>query len=321
MDIIGFRQYLNSTASFDDLAHIIKGQPKHFSYRDGFVTIVALCGKNPRTFLEEKGLMRQVAFYDFAPWEESAKRVSEVYKKSFFHPDRVQVLYYNELPMGLTYPLELLVRIGRLMEFENVAVSDSDFQMPYEEIRRAYDFHRSVTKSGEMVITYPRRERRSLDSEDYPINRWAMEDLENLYIYMLSDLKALEQKADFQSGLSITSLEANRVLNFDRVGSWVGNLHMAIQTIRHRGRLENEFVVKTNPQNESTINFEVQCSKIDQLYEYYMIPLSNIIHLALSHPDQYLMEDWTKDYTFERIKEDIQAIQDFYDVWRMKNRS
>ena len=318
-NIIGFRQYLNSQQAFKDLETIIAGQNKYFPASENFKTIVAVCGQNPRDFLEQKNLLSKVAFYYFAPWEESAKRVSEVYKKSFYHPDRVQIVYYNEQPMGLTYPLELLIRIGNLMNFENVAVSDSDFQMSYAEIRRVYDLHLAKAKHNEAVITYPRRARRSLDSDKYPINRWAMEDLENLYIYMLSDLKALKEKADFQSGLSITSRAANMLLNFDRVGSWIGNLHMAIQVIRNKGRLLNEFKVDTNVQNESTINFKVQCAKIDQLFKYYMIPLSNIIHLALSHPEQYLMDDWTKGKSKEELGKTIYAIQDIYEKYKLEN--
>ncbi len=310
--IVGFRQYLKSPKSYQDLVHIIEGQEPHFPAEDGFITIVALCGDNPREFLEKNNLRQKVAFYDFAPWEESAKRVAEVYKKSVHKKDKVQIVFYNENPLGLTYPLELLTHIGNLLDIDHVAVSDSDFQMPYEQIRQAYDFHLSVTREGEAVVTYPKRERRSLDANAYPINRWAMEDLENLYIYLLSDLTVLNHKADFQSGLVITSKAANVNLNFDRVGSWIGNLHIAIQVVSNKGRLEKDFIVKTNPQNESTINFKVQCAKIKQLYQYYLIPLANIIHLALEHPDKYLMSDWTAALSPEQIKEDIFRIEKMY---------
>ncbi len=307
--ILGFRQYLHSKKSYSDLKEIIQGQQKYFPPEDGFLTIVALCGDNPRDFLEENGLRKKVAFYDFAAWEESARRVAEVFVKSLHKADRVQVVHYNEKPLGLTYPLELLVHIANLLKAEHLAVSDSDFQLSYSEIRRVYDYHRSVANPDELVITYPRRQPRSLDAEKYPINRWAMEDLENMYIYFLSDLKVLDSKPDFQSGLSITTRAANKILNFDNVGSWIGNLHMAIQVIRHKGRLEKDFIVRTNRQHESTINFDVQCAKIDQLYRYYMIPLSNIVQLALEHPDRYLMEDWTSGKSPEEIRETILKIE------------
>ncbi len=318
--ILGFRQYLHSAKSYDDLRHIIEGQTEHFAPEQGFLTIVALCGDNPRSFLEESGLIARVAFYDFAPWEESAQRVAQVYKKSLYKVQRVQIIYYNEQPMGLTYPLELLVHIANLLEAEHLAVSDSDFQLDYSEIRRIYDFHLSVAKADEKVITYPRRNPRSLEAEKYPINRWAMEDLENMYIYMLSDLKVLDSKPDFQSGLSITSRAANKILNFDNVGSWIGNLHMAIQVIRAHGRLEKDFEVKTNYQHESTINFDVQCAKIDQLYRYYMIPLANIVQLALEHPERYLMEDWTNGKSREEIAADIHKIEEMNNRYLLEQR-
>ncbi len=318
--ILGFRQYLHSSASYDDLLQIINGQETHFPSEEDFSTIVALCGDNPRDFLEEKGLMKQVAFYDFAAWEESAARVAEVYKRSLFRKHRVQIIYYHQRPMGLTYPLELLSRIARITEADHLAVSDADFQLDYAEIRRVYDFHISVAPAHKKVITFPRRNPRSLETDKYPINRWAMEDLENMYIYMLSDLNVLDSKPDFQSGLSIHSKAANDVLNFDHVGSWIGNLHMAIQIIREKGRLEKDFEVKTNFQHESTINFDVQCAKIDQLYRYYMIPLSNIIRLAVEHPQRYLMADWTNGKSKEEIAQTIYKIEEMNNQYLAAHR-
>ena len=311
-NILGFRQFLKSKSSYNDLIQIINDRDKYFPVEDGFVTIIALCGENPRMFIEENELIGKVAFYDYSAWEESAKRVAEVYEKSQFKQENVQIIHYNENPLGLTYPLELLVNIANLVNCDHLAVCDSDFQFPYIEIRKTFDFHISVASEQDKVITFPRRSRRSLDADKYPIDRWAMEDLENLYIYMLSDLKVLDNKPDFQSGLSITSKHANRELNFDNVGSWIGNLHMAIQVIRHKGRLEKDFIIQTNPQNESTINFDMQCAKIEQLYKYYLIPLSNIIHLAVEHPDRYLMDDWTKDKSGQEIKDIIYKIEELY---------
>lgn len=307
--ILGFRQYLHSPKSYQDLEQIIRDQQKYFPSEQGFLTIVAVCGDNPRDFLEERGLRPKVAFYDYAPWEERAKRVAQVFARSVHKQDRVQIIHYNENPLGLTYPLELLVHIANALQAEHLAVSDSDFQLSYAEIRRVFDHHIANAKADEIVITYPRRHPRSLDTQKYPINRWAMEDLENMYIYFLSDLKVLNSKPDFQSGLSITTRAANAILNFDNVGSWIGNLHMAIQIIRHKGRLDKDFVVKTNYQHESTINFDVQCAKIDQLYRYYMIPLSNIVELAIEQPDKYLMEDWTTGKSKEEIVETIKKIE------------
>jgi hypothetical protein len=318
--ILGFRQYLHSPKSYQDLVQIIKGQKTHFPPQEGFLTIVALCGDNPREFFEQEDLRHEVSFYDFAPWEENARRVAEVFVKSFYKPERVQVIHYNENPLGLTYPLELLVHIANMLNAKHLAVSDSDFQLDYSEIRRVYDYHISVADPDKVVITYPRRQPRSLDTEKYPINRWAMEDLENMYIYLLSDLNVLNCKPDFQSGLSITTRAANRLLHFDNVGSWIGNLHMAIQVIRNKGHLEKDFVVKTNRQHESTINFDVQCAKIDQLYRYYMIPLSNIVQLAIEHPEKYLMDDWTKGKSKEEIAQIIQRIVEMNDRYLAEKR-
>lgn len=318
--IIGFRQYLNSKQSFNDLQRIITEREKCFPTEDGFTIIVALCGQNPREFFEKQHLTKAVAFYDFAAWEESAQRVARVFQKSIYKPKRVQVIYYSQSAQGLTYPLELLVEIANVLQAEHLAVSDSDFQLEYDEIRKVFDYHLSKTIASQKAITFPRRQPRSLDTEKYPINRWAMEDLENMYIYMLSDLKILDSKPDFQSGLSVTTRAANEILEFKRVGSWIGNLHMAIQVIRANGRLLKNFEVKTNMQHESTINFDIQCAKIDQLYRYYMIPLSNIVHLALEHPDHYLMPDWTNHKTAQEIATIIHKIEEMNDRYLASQR-
>lgn len=321
-NIIGFRQYLNSEGSFDDLKKIIMGQHKYFNANESFTTIVALCGKNPDTFLRDQGLLDKAKLYSFAAWEEKAAKVAEVYKKSKQTLEKVQIIHYSNKARGLTYPLELLLHIANLMEYRHLAVSDSDFQMPYNAIRKAYDFHLSVCKNEhDAVITYPRRSRRSLDTDKYPISRWAMEDLENMYIYMLSDLNVIKQKADFQSGLCITNSAAHKNIHFNNVGSWIGNLHLAIQVIHNKGRLENNFLVETNLQNESTINFDVQCSKIDQLYKYYLIPLSNICLLAADHPRRYLMQDWTKGKSIKEIKETINNILEMYTKYSNREKT
>ncbi len=71
-------------------------------------------------------------------------------------------------------------------------------------------------------------------------------------------------------------------------------------------------MVETNLQNESTINFDVQCAKIDQLSEYYLIPLSNICLLVGDHPGRYLMDDWTNGKSNEEIQETIDNILKMY---------
>ena len=311
-NIIGFRQYLKSENSYKDLEKIIRERNNFFPSADGFVTTIAICGDDPQNFITQASLQEEVVLYPFAAWDEQAKKVASVYKKTKKDLNKIQIIHYSDKPRGLTYPLELMVHIANELDFQNLAVSDSDFQVSYPEIRRAFDFHLSVCKDTYPVITFPRRKKRLLDVEKYPINRLAMEDLENMYIYMLSDLNVIDQKADFQSGLVITNQMAHSKLNFNNVGSWIGNLHMAIQVIHNHGRLENDFIVDTNVQNESTINFDVQCAKIDQLYKYYLIPLSNICLLAADHPERYLMSDWTEGKTKEEIKNIINKILDKY---------
>lgn len=95
-NLLGFRQFLRSESSYKDLLHIIEGQTKYFSPDDGFCTVIALCGDNPREFLEENELMNKTAFYNFSAWEESAHRVAQVYFKSCFKKERVQIIHFNE---------------------------------------------------------------------------------------------------------------------------------------------------------------------------------------------------------------------------------
>ena len=317
---VGFRQFLKSKNSYKDLEQLIIGQKEYFPAEQNYVTIIAICGENPLSFLAQKRLEHEVELYSFAAWEEKAAKVANVFIKSRKNLDKIQIIHYSDKPEGLTYPLELLIEISKLFGFKHLSVGDSDFQLSYSEIKKTYEYHLNACKEEKALITFPRRKHRSLDAEKYPINRWAMEDLENMYIYLLSDLSVLKQKADFQSGLLIANKAAYSPLNFHNVGTWIGNLHMAIQVIHNNGILENNFVVETNTQNESTINFDVQCQKIDQLFKYYLIPISNICMLAKEHPERYLMDDWTKDKSDKQINDIINSILDRYKQ-HWKNRS
>jgi len=142
-----------------------------------------------------------------------------------------------------------------------------------------------------------------------------MEDIENLYIYILSNIRFLEMKLDIQSGLFCTNRRANVMLDFNKVGKWVGTLHVAITLLRNTVIQVLQTEVQTNVQHESSINFQIQCHKIDELYDYYLIPMENIIRIAMDNPSRYLMNDWNRDHSNEEIEEALkqifQAYQDF----------
>ena len=312
-NLIGIRQYLNSPNSFQDLRKLIElwqNQPAHTKKR--FTTAVALCGKNPSPFLTAEGFADAVKIYDY-----SALRLSptQLIKRLIFdyQPDeRVQIIYYSTFPEGLTYPVDLFTQMAVFLSYKNLAVSDSDFQIPFEELLRSFEFHIQKNNIQAPLITFPKRKRRSLDAQDYPINRWAMEDIENLYVYFLSNIRFLDMKLDIQSGLFFTNHIANMHLDFERVGKWVGTLHLAISLLRHPDVQVEQIVVDTNIQEDSTISFAVQCSKINELYDYYLIPMENIIRIALDNPRKYLMDDWTQNLSTEEIQQTLENIFQAY---------
>jgi len=312
-NLIGIRQYLNSPNSFQDLRQLVtlwQNQPSQTVKR--FTTAVALCGKNPYPFLKAEGLSDAVKIYDY-----SARRLSptQLIKRLIFdyQPDeRVQIIYYSTFPEGLTYPVDLFTQMAVFLSYKNLAVSDSDFQIPFEELLRSFEFHIQKNNIQAPLVTFPKRKRRSLDAQDYPINRWAMEDIENLYVYFLSNIRFLDMKLDIQSGLFFTNHIANMHLDFERVGKWVGTLHLAISLLRQPDIQVEQIVVDTNIQEDSTISFAVQCSKINELYDYYLIPMENIIRIALDNPRKYLMDDWTQNLTTEEIQQTLENIFQAY---------
>jgi len=147
--VVGFRQYLKSASSYEDLKELIEGQTLHFNPKLGFVTIIAICGENPSDFLKENNLYDNIEFYPFSAWEEKPEKVAKVFQKSVNNLHKVQIIHYSDKPEGLTYPLELLVWISKAFQFEHLSVSDSDFQLPYSEIRRTYDYHLNASKKEE----------------------------------------------------------------------------------------------------------------------------------------------------------------------------
>ncbi|NOX38554.1 MAG: hypothetical protein GXO78_13565 [Calditrichaeota bacterium] len=184
----------------------------------------------------------------------------------------------------------------------------------------AFHHHIGANHGDRPLVTFPKRRRRSLDAENYPINRWAMEDIENLYVYFLSNIRFLDMKLDIQSGLFFTNHLANMTVDFNKVGKWVGTLHLAISLLRQPNIQVEQVPVETNVQHDSTISFGVQCAKIDELYDYYLIPMENIIRIALDNPRKYLMSDWCAALTVEEIQQVLEGIYRAYLDYKKSQR-
>lgn len=302
-NLIGFRQYLHSKQSYLDLKELIRASKD--ALKNGYENTafyVAICGDDPRPFLRESELSGSFQAFSYAGKRLSATQLVKRFIGDYPNGDPIKIIYYSPFPEGLTYPIDLFSQLAVFLNFDHLGVCDSDFQLSFKEVLKSMDFHCQRADEQTPVITFPKRKRRSLDAENYPINRWAMEDIENLYVYILSNIKYLELKLDIQSGLFFTNRQANVLLDFNKVGKWVGNVHVAITLLReHRVNVLHN-LVETNPQNESSINFQVQCRKIEELYDYYLIPLENIIRIALDNPHKYLMNDWNENLSGEEIE-------------------
>jgi len=311
--LIGIRQYLNSPQSFDDLKTMVLLWEKHgASLNPDFTLVVALCGKDPRPFLQREDLDQQVRFYDYVEARFSPAQLVKRFIYDFESDSRLQIVYYSPFPEGLTYPVDLFTQMAVFMHFQHLAVSDSDFQIPFQEMMNAFCHHIDANHGNRPLVTFPKRCRRSLDAENYPINRWAMEDIENLYVYFLSNIRFLDMKLDIQSGLFFTNHLANMVVDFSKVGRWVGTLHLAISLLRQPDIQVEQIPVKTNVQHDSTISFSVQCAKIDELYDYYLIPMENIIRIALDNPRKYFMSDWCGSLSDSEIRQVLERIYRAY---------
>ncbi len=308
--LLGFRQYLHSEHSYNDLSKILQQALSHLN--SGYAFMIALCGDDPRPFLREKNLFDEVRLYDYAKLRLSPIQLVKRFAADNGPDDRVKIIYYSKYPEGLTYPIELFTLISSFMNYQHLGISDSDFQIPFSEVIRAFNYHIQNSRAKQPSVTFPQRDQRQLDAENYPINRRAMEDIENLYVYFLSNIRFLDLKLDFQSGVLFTNRLANIALDFNTVGKWVGTLHLTISLLRQKEVWVDQLAVSTNIQHESTINFDVQCAKIDELYDYYLIPMENIIRIALDHPRKYLMSDWCDSLSTEEIDAILQNIYEAY---------
>jgi len=307
--LIGFRQYLKSEHSYQDLIHLLEESRQ--AIQSGYHSLsfyIAICGDDPAPFLRDKGFMDGLQYFDYSGHRFTPSQLVKHFVGDYPNGDPIKVIYYSPYPEGLTYPIDLFTQLAVFLNFDHLGVSDSDFQIPFDEMLNSLDFHVSSASTAVPTVTFPRRQRRSLDAENYPINRWAMEDIENLYVYFLSNIRFLEMKLDIQSGLFFTNRRANVMLDFNRVGKWVGTLHLAIALLREPQILVFQNEVKTNTQHDSSINFQVQCHKIDELYDYYLIPMENIIRIAMDNPGRYLMNDWNTRYTREQIEQVLEQI-------------
>lgn len=318
-ELIGFRQYLKSEQSYQDLKNLILESVRAVEQgRNDTEFHIAICGEDPREFLRKNNLLRHVQLFDYSRYRFSPNQLVKHFVGDYPNGSAVKIIYYSPYPEGLTYPIDLFTQIAVFLNFDHLGVSDSDFQIPFAEMLRAADFHREHAVPNTPVVTFPRRKRRGLDAENYPINRWAMEDIENLYVYFLSNIRFLEMKLDIQSGLFFTNRRANLQLDFNRVGKWVGTLHVAIALLRDPSVQVFQVEVDTRMQEDSTISFQVQCRKIDELYDYYLIPMENIIRIAMDNPRKYLMNDWNQGLNRKQIREKLEHIYQAYLEFKRK---
>jgi len=312
-NLIGFRQFLKSPHSYEDLKKLLFESQKIIAFdRQDTSFFIAVCGENPLPFLQQKNLLSEVQFFDYSAKRFSPTQLVKNIIADVVNGAPIKIFYYSVYPEGLTYPIDLFTQLAVFLNFDHLGVSDSDFQIPFREIMKSLEFHIQNADAKYPTVTFPKRVRRSLDAENYPINRWAMEDIENLYVYFLSNIKFLEEKLDIQSGLFFTNRPSNVMLDFNKVGKWVGTLHVAISLLRHPDIRVFQNQVETNVQHESSINFQVQCRKINELYDYYLIPMENIIRIATDNPKRYLMNDWTTGYSKKEIEQALARIFQAY---------
>ncbi|NOX38555.1 MAG: hypothetical protein GXO78_13570 [Calditrichaeota bacterium] len=130
--LIGIRQYLNSPQSFEDLKTLVQLWEKHGdSLHPDFTLVVALCGKDPRPFLQKEGLDAGARFYDYA---EARLSPAQLVKRMIydFEPDsRVQIVYYSPYPEGLTYPVDLFTQMAVFLHYQHLAVRIPISRFPF----------------------------------------------------------------------------------------------------------------------------------------------------------------------------------------------
>ena len=307
--MMGFRQYLFTYQSYDDLKNIIRQSKSLFEDTDQVLFMVAVCGDHPA---EELGAVNIVDVrnhsYDIV---KSARQVVD----EMTGDERTIIVYYSEKKVGLTYPFALLIEIARMLGLDFMGLCDSDFQIPYSGIKDSFtDALAKILTRDEPCIYLPTRVRRSLDLQGYPINRFATEDLENAYYWRATGLRRIE-RLDLQSGVCYLNKASIDKLDLQGTGAWCGAIELPVQVRMMGGSVVKGMTLETNPQNESTISPEDQFRKIMELEEQYGIKLAQIINYAKERPKCF-MDDWTRGHTKRDIAEILQVIEREYDQFK-----
>jgi len=293
--LLGFRQLLHNPESYQDLSKIIIESQKLFSHDPGLIFAVAVCGDNPFPFLQSEKLLDKVSYLDVSSHSSSPANCAQM-SKDLFKPGskNIVILYYDSKKRGLTFPFAFLTEFSILLNVDLVGLSDSDFQIPYSAIKRSYlDAKEKISELNTPVLYLPRRSHRSLELEGYPINRFAMEDIENAYYWVVTKRVDRFKNLDLQSGLCFLNRAACLILDFSKTGVWTGAIDTPIQIKQHKGDVVEGIIIDTNPQNISTISPDIQFKKIKELEDLYGCPLGQLIDFALHHPE-CLMDDWAK---------------------------
>ncbi|MEM3127296.1 MAG: hypothetical protein QW331_04495 [Candidatus Woesearchaeota archaeon] len=316
MKIIGFRQYLKTDKSYGDFLKIIFETESLFNSDKDVRFISAICGDNPKKFLK-KNLIKNAQLIEAISSEYkvcAAKTIKKLDLKK-----KVILIYYGAQKLGLTFPMALLCEVASRLNAKILGISDSDFQIPYSAIKRSFfDAKEKICNNKKATLYLPFRSHRSLELQNYPINRFAVEDIENAYYRIVTNDRSKEN-LDLQSGLCFLNKSAIKLLDFSNVPRWTGNINIAVQ-IKKKGNVVKGITIDTNPQNESTISPDVQFKKINELENSYGYKLLEAIGFVLKNPD-FLMSDWKSNKSKKEIAEILNEIVIGYEKYKKSRKA
>jgi len=253
LNLIVFRQYLDSDKSFSDLKRIKRIFKENEQFRLNTI-VIAQVGKKA----EERGLI--------------------TYRKRGELPEKGKINTYHlsTEKAGLTLPISFAIDLGKRVDADKLVISDSDFQFGIKEIFTCLTNFNTENKA----VYLPKRKGRQLDITNYKLNRYVIEDLENSFVYYNYSIK---QKLDFQSGLVILNKALLKELIYLPSGKWAGNIDLIKDVLDCSGELISGKEIETLPQNESSISYDVQLLKFKELEKKFNCSLKDVLIYSIKN--------------------------------------
>jgi glucose-1-phosphate thymidylyltransferase len=224
---------------------------------------------------------------------------------NFVKKNANKIIHYSDKPLGFTKPWSILLDSIKNDTFDELIMVDGDDQHIFSEIKRIYKKYR-----GHVVI--PEREKRIVFLSDSPINRVAMEDLENAFLRLKYNCKLNDPQTGLFMFLNKNAIDS---IKLNGIGSWVGDLAVLSNLYEKKLKIMTP-KINVRPQKKATINLDFAFRTVIDLEKFFKINYLDVIKAVKDNSEKYLYKSRLSDV--EEIRKLYVAFRNRLKIKKMK---